>query len=455
MRKTIVTIMSGICMMPLLTACGKQTDTMKSADIFAMDTYMNLKAYGRDAEAAVAEAEARIYELEQIFSVTNEASDIWKINHAGGQSVTASFDTVSVLQTAQRMNRESGGALCISLYPVLRTWGFTTGEYRIPAYNEIAELLQYADDTKISVSGQRVQYPEKTEIDLGAVAKGYTGDAVMEIMREHYISSAIINLGGNVQTLGSKTDGSAWTVGITDPFAPDSLIGTVSVTDKAVITSGNYERYFTGDDGQKYWHILDPATGCPANNGLVSVTVIGDCGAECDALSTALFVEGTEQAVQHWRNSGDFEMILVTPGGDLLMTEGIAADYTAKKDMPAGWCSVMKSRKILIIVLLIILVSACLSVFILRHSDKQTVEIVQDGTVLYTFDLNDTNDQIIRIPAPDGGYNLIKISDHSICISEADCPDQTCVHMGTLQSDYLPIVCLPHKLIVRFAEDTE
>ena len=113
----------------------------------------------------------------------------------------------------------------------------------------------------------------------------------------------------------------------------------------------------------------------------------------------------------------------------------------------------MKSRKILITVLLILLVSACVSVFILRHSDKQAVEIVQDGTVLYTFDLNDTEDRNIRISAPDGGYNLVQIQNGTICISEADCPDQTCVHMGVLKSDYLPIVCLPHKLIVRFAED--
>ena len=326
--------MSGICMMPLLTACGKQADTMKSVDLFAMDTYMNLKAYGRNAEAAAAESEARILELEQTFSVTNDASDIRRINQAKGAAVPVSADTVSVLRTARQMHTESGGAFCISLYPVLRAWGFTTGEYRIPADTEISSLLQYADDTRISVNGQTVQCPAETEIDLGAVAKGYTGDAVMEIMRKHHISSAIINLGGNVQTLGSKPDGSAWTVGITDPYAPDSLIGTVSVTDKAVITSGNYERYFTGDDGQKYWHILDPETGCPADNGLVSVTVIGDCGAECDALSTALFVEGMEQAVQHWQKNGDFEMILVTSDGNLLMTEGIASDYNAKKDIP-------------------------------------------------------------------------------------------------------------------------
>lgn len=334
MKGKAVRIITCICAAALLAACGNRADTVKSADLFAMDTYMNLKAYGKDAEQAVADAEARIRGLEQMLSVTDDASEIRKINRAEGQPVAVSADTAAVLQTALHMNRESGGAFSISLYPLLRAWGFTTGQYRIPADSEIAELLQRADDTQISVNGQTVQCPAGTEIDLGAAAKGYAGDAVMEIMREHQIASAIINLGGNVQTRGSKPDGSAWTVGITDPFAPDALLGTVSVRDSAVITSGSYERYFTGEDGRRYWHILDPADGRPAERGLVSVTVIGSSGAECDALSTALFVEGTEQTVQHWRRRGDFEMILVTADGGLLLTAGIAKNYTAKREMP-------------------------------------------------------------------------------------------------------------------------
>ena len=113
----------------------------------------------------------------------------------------------------------------------------------------------------------------------------------------------------------------------------------------------------------------------------------------------------------------------------------------------------MKNRKILFTAAAIFLVSVCLSVFILMPSDKQIVEIVQDGTVLYTIDLNRAEDREIRIPSADGGYNLILIKDRTICISEADCPDQSCVKMGTLKFDYLPIVCLPHRLTVRFAED--
>ncbi len=335
MRKAAI-IMSGICLIPLLIACGNPPEAVTAADFFAMDTYISLKACGRDAEAAVSEARDHIYTLEHTFSVTDETSDVWQINHAGGQPVNVSGDTVSVIRTALAMNRESGGAFSISLYPVLKAWGFTTGSYRIPQDSEIRDLLRYTDDTRIVVSDSTVAVPADMQLDLGAIAKGYAGDAVMEIMKRHRIDSAIVNLGGNVQALGSRPDGTAWTVGITDPFAPDSLIGTVAVRDKAVITSGHYERYFIGEDGRRYWHILDPADGRPADNGLASVTVIGVSGTRCDALSTALFAEGTQRAVEHWRESGNFEMILVTSDGGILLTEGIADDYTAKSDIPYG-----------------------------------------------------------------------------------------------------------------------
>ena len=321
----------------LLTGCGEpaqdQSDALFAADLFAMDTYMNLKAYGKNAEAAVREAEARITALEHTLSVTDSGSDLYALNHAAGDAVTVSDDTRNILDTAEKIGQESGGALCISLYPVLRAWGFTTGEYHVPADSTLAELLPLCDDSLIVRNCNTVTLPPETEIDLGAVAKGYTGDAVMEIYRQHGVTSGIISLGGNVQALGTKPDGSAWTVGVTDPFAPEQLLGTIAVTEKAVITSGNYERYFTGDDGQRYWHILDPETGKPAGNGLVSVTVIGDCGAECDALSTALFVEGTEEAVAHWRRTGGFEMILVTADGEVLLTDGIASGFQPKRDV--------------------------------------------------------------------------------------------------------------------------
>ena len=321
----------------LLTGCGdpaQQADSAPaSADLFAMDTYMNLKAYGKDASAAVKEAEERIRTLEQTLSVTDSQSDLYAINHADGAAVRVSADTAAILETAERIGQNTNGALCISLYPVLRTWGFTTGEYRVPDTSEIENLLQFCDDRLISHEGDSVTIPKETELDLGAVAKGYTGDAVTEIFKQHGITSAIINLGGNVQALGKKPDGSTWTVGVTDPFSPDQLLGTLPADNQAVITSGNYERYFTDDDGNRYWHILDPETGAPADNGLAAVTVIGECGAECDALSTALFVMGTDAAADYWRQNGGFEMLLVTTDGEVCLTEGLEQKFQPKREL--------------------------------------------------------------------------------------------------------------------------
>lgn len=124
-------------------------------------------------------------------------------------------------------------------------------------------------------------------VDLGSVGKGYTAEVLANLMKEEGVTSALFSLGGNIQTVGTKSDGSDWFIGIR-AAEEDRYLGGVSVTDKAVVTSGGYERYFTGDDGQVYWHIMDPKTGAPAKNGLVSVTIISDSGFLCDGLSTAL-----------------------------------------------------------------------------------------------------------------------------------------------------------------------
>ncbi len=315
----------------LLTSCSQASTAAVSRDLFAMDTYMQLQAYG--PEKALDEAEARIQELEQDFSVTRPDSSISRINAAAGVPVTVEEDTVKLLHAALAMGKESGGALDITLYPLLAEWGFTKEEKHVPPPQTIAALLDKVDYAAVSVTDDTVQLPAGMMLDLGAAAKGYTGDAVMEIFRENGIASAVISLGGNVQTLGRKPDGTLWKVGITDPFSPSETCCTIEVENKAVITSGTYERYFE-EDGQRWWHILDPADGYPADNGLISVTVIGDSGTECDLLSTALFVEGTEKAAEHWREREDFEMICVTEDGKLLVTEGIADSFTNQSAMP-------------------------------------------------------------------------------------------------------------------------
>ena len=322
----------------LLTLCGCGADPAaqeaKSLDLFAMDTYMNLKAYGSHADAALKASADRITGLEKLLSVTDAGSEIYAANHADGAAVGISPDTETVLDMAAKVYAESRGALNIAMYPVLQAWGFTTGAYQVPDGEQIAALLAETDFLQVTVRDSKLTVPAGMQIDLGALAKGYAGECVMECMRENSVKSAIISLGGNVQAIGSKPDGSAWKVGITNPFLPDENLGILQVTDSAVITSGNYERYFEGDDGQRYWHILDPADGFPADNGIVSATVIGTNGLYCDALSTALFVEGADRAAAHWRAAQDFQAVLVTEDARILITAGIQDGFENLTEMP-------------------------------------------------------------------------------------------------------------------------
>ncbi|WP_028516641.1 FAD:protein FMN transferase [Ruminococcus flavefaciens] len=309
-------------------------------DVFAMDTYMNLKAYGSNAEKAIEESENRIYELEKELSATLEESDIWMLDNSAGKAVDVCDDTVTLIKKALEIGDKTGGALDITIYPVLKEWGFTTGEYKIPEKNRIDELLKNVDYRNISINNNTISLPENVQIDLGALAKGYTGDEIMKIMKSRGVTSAIVSLGGNVQSLGSKTDGSPWKVAVRDPFLEDKDMCVVDIIDKAVITSGNYERFFYGEDGKKYWHIIDPSDGYPADNGLVSVTVIGDNGLECDALSTALFVLGYDKTVEFLRSTPQYDVILVTDDRKIYYTQGIASSFKNISDMPAEVISV-------------------------------------------------------------------------------------------------------------------
>ena len=177
----------------------------------------------------------------------------------------------------------------------------------------------------IKMNGNKITLSQGMSIDLGGIAKGYTGDCVMEAMTEYGVESALINLGGNVQTLGTKPDGSMWKIAIQDPES-DGTIGTLSVSDAAVITSGGYQRYFE-ENGTKYHHIINPKTGYPADSGLLSVTIVSDKGITGDGLSTALFVMGTSDAIAFWQEYGDFEAVLITKD-DIYITSGLENAFT-------------------------------------------------------------------------------------------------------------------------------
>ena len=291
---------------------------------FAMDTVMTLRLYQGGDGSLLDRAEARVRELEGLWSVTDGASEISTLNHDG--SAELSPETADLLRTALDMCRRTDGALDISTYPVLRAWGFTTGEYSVPGGEAIAALLPLVDYGRVALEAGAAALPPGMEIDLGSVAKGYTGDALAALLKQGGAASALLDLGGNIQTVGAKPDGSPWRVAIRNP-AGDGNIGVVEVADQAVVTSGGYERYFE-EDGVRYWHIIDPATGWPARSGLASVTVVGESGLLCDGLSTALFVMGREGALEHWRQHRDFEAVLVSEDGSVTITAGLEGRFT-------------------------------------------------------------------------------------------------------------------------------
>ncbi|MGN1338746.1 MAG: FAD:protein FMN transferase, partial [Oscillospiraceae bacterium] len=314
----------------ILTGCSVQPEKY-TRDIFAMDTFMSLTAYGEQqpVQSALDEAVNRINSLEQALSVTLPDSDISRLNNAAGTPVSVGRDALAIIQKSLEISVKSGGALDITIYPVLKAWGFTTGEYSVPTAEQLASLLEYVDYTQIRLDGDDVTLPEGFSVDLGALAKGYTSDCAAEILRNSGVSSAILSLGGNVCAIGSKPDGDPWKIAVASPFDGENYAGTLTVQDRFVITSGKYERCFTAEDGSRYHHIIDPNTGLPTENGLAAVTVIGGSGIECDALSTALLVLGEEGAVSFWREYGGFDMLLINDDRSIVVTPGIAEQFSS------------------------------------------------------------------------------------------------------------------------------
>ena len=309
------------------------TGDVAEGTIFAMDTVMTFRVYGEQELLSLITNE--INSLENTLSVTREGSDVWNINHAGGETVAVDMSTFELLMLAKELGEKATGALDVTMYPVVKAWGFATkgvddpgeAEHRVPPAEELSELLEHVDYRKVAVQDGTVTLPADMELDLGAIAKGYAGERAADLLRENGVTSALLNMGGNVQSVGSKPDGSPWRIGIQDPAGDTGVyLGVLQLVDQAAVTSGGYQRYFE-EDGIRYWHIMDPATGAPARSGLTQVTIVGDKGGLCDGLSTALFVLGREKALDYWRTYGGFEAILVDEDNTVWITAGLKDSF--------------------------------------------------------------------------------------------------------------------------------
>lgn len=317
----------------LLSGCfaGEATES-DTVYLTAMDTVMSLTAYGENRQEALELAQQEILRLDAMLSTGKPDSEVSRLNSGGTGNV--SEDTRFLLEKSLELFAKTNGLFDISIYPLVQLWGFYDESYHVPTQQELAETLPLIGADRIRLSGNAVTLGAGQAIDLGAIGKGYTSQRVTDILHQAGVTSAMISLGGNVQCLGTKPDGTKWNIGIRNPWDPDAgVCCIVQVEDRAVITSGGYERNFT-QDGTTYLHILDPRTGFPADSGLSSVSIISRDGTLGDGLSTALFIMGLENAATYYHaHSQEFDAVFLTQDGQLYATPGLRGSIQSDMDI--------------------------------------------------------------------------------------------------------------------------
>ena len=342
--KRLGALLASLLLAGSLTACGgTAAQEMQSVQVFAMDTVMGLRACGGETEAALAAAEDEIYRLDEALSRTREDSAVSRLNSAaGGTPVDVGEELRDLIARALDFSAATDGAFDITLAPVSSAWGFTEDTYRVPEDAELALLLPCVGAEHVHLEeGTAVSLDQGTQIDLGAIAKGYASDRMAAIYQEHGITHGIVDLGGNTWVCGGNLEGEPWQIGIQDPArSAGALAGILEASDAFAVTSGGYQRYFTGSDGTVYQHILDPKTGWPVQGDLLSVTIVADNGTMADAYSTALYVMGREAAQGFWRQNGGFDMVLITKDGQVLYTPGLAGKLTETEGSGYAYASI-------------------------------------------------------------------------------------------------------------------
>ncbi|MBE5797302.1 MAG: hypothetical protein E7327_07990 [Clostridiales bacterium] len=290
------------------------------------DTLVTITLYGAP-EGTMDELHAACQRYEKLLSKTVEGSDVYRINNAGGQTVTVDPETWEILRRAKEISALSDGAFSVTIAPLSAMWDFTKGTNRMPEETERIAALPLVNDGAITLGeGCTVTLPAGMQVDLGGIAKGYIADRLAEMLRGR-VACAIISLGGNTYVVGDKPDGTYNTIGVQDPFdGTGALEGVIFAKNISVVTSGTYERGFAGPDGTWYHHILDPKTGLPARTDLVSATLAMTSSMDADALATACIVLGSEGALRLARENG-LDALFITGDGRTIMTEGFQEKF--------------------------------------------------------------------------------------------------------------------------------
>ncbi|RQD77893.1 MAG: FAD:protein FMN transferase [Halanaerobium sp. MSAO_Bac5] len=326
-KKLIFLLVIVISSFLIITGCGRDSgaDIQSAEDnSFIMNTLVQMRAHGENAEIAVEESMDRIREIEYLMSRTLEASEVSQINDNPGEFIEISEETQKVIAESLYFAELSSGKFDPSIGPIVDLWGIGTEEARVPSQAEIEEALEFVDYNYLEIEDNRARVTkEGVKIDLGGIAKGYAADEVREIVKKHDVPSAFINIGGNVLVVGNNVDGSKWRIGIQDPRrGRGNVMAIVESKDQTIVTSGDYERYFE-EDGEHYHHIFDPESGYPARTGLLSVTIITDLSLDADALSTIAYVKGLEAGMKFVEDIADVDAMFITEELDVHLSSGL------------------------------------------------------------------------------------------------------------------------------------
>lgn len=297
---------------------------------FLLDTVCSVTIYDKTNDKIFDECFKRIEDIEKKMSVDIADSEVSEINrNAGVKAVRVSDDTYYVIRSGKKYCEETEGKFDITVGPLVKLWGINTPHEKIPSVNEIRSTVSLINYKNIILNDKEksVFLKEKgMSLDLGGIAKGYAGDAAARVLRKNNVKHAIVNLGGNIVVIGSKSEGTAWKVGIQTPFKPrGDYLGVVNVSDTSIVTSGIYERYFK-KDGKIYDHILDTSAGYPIDNGLVSVTIINKKSMDSDALAK-VFTLGLDKGMKFIESLKGVEAIFVTKESKVYITPGLKNSF--------------------------------------------------------------------------------------------------------------------------------
>jgi len=306
----------------ILAGCGQGPLVRETRAM--MDTFCEISCYGGNKDATVSAIDSAFKEMERIegvFSKFNKNSEVSKINAlAGIEKTVVSEEVFKLTERAVYYSGISSGAFDITVAPLMEIWGFVRKYKSIPDKETIKSALERVGYKNIEFDpkGLSIKFlNKKTKIDFGGIAKGYAVDRARDILAKHGIKNGLINLGGNMFALGYAPGNKNWKIGVEDPKHKGKLLRSFELTDKAISTSGNYERFFE-IEGKRYSHIINPVTGEPCQ-GVISVTVMADSAEEADALSTAIFVMGEEKGLTLAKSIKGIKVLMLKEDGRLIL----------------------------------------------------------------------------------------------------------------------------------------